>query len=86
MAGTIGSSMRLYHETLSDPGQWGRVEVPTVMLMTPQDMFPTRRAWAERSYDDRRWTDTGVGGHFLECEEPAIVAADMFAWHRERLR
>lgn len=52
--GTIGSSMRLYHETVRDSGQWGRVEVPTAMLMTPHDMFPTPRAWAERSYNVQR--------------------------------
>jgi pimeloyl-ACP methyl ester carboxylesterase len=84
VTGTIGSSMRLYYETVRDPGQWGRVEVPTAMLMTPHDMFPTPRAWAERSYNVQRWTEIAVGGHFLEWEEPAIVAEDIFAWFRER--
>lgn len=78
--GTIGSSMRLYYETVRDPGQWGRVEVPTAMLMTPHDMFPTPRAWAERSYNVQRWTEIDRGGHFLEWEEPALVADDLFAW------
>lgn len=80
VTGTIGSSMRLYYETVHDPGRWGRVEVPTAMLMTPHDMFPTPRAWAERSYDVRRWTEIDRGGHFLEWEEPALVADDLFAW------
>lgn len=78
--GTIGSSMRLYYETVRDPGKWGRVEVPTAMLMTPHDMFPTPRAWAARSYNIQRWTEIDRGGHFLEWEEPAIVASDMFDW------
>jgi pimeloyl-ACP methyl ester carboxylesterase len=78
--GTIGSSMRLYYETVRDPGLWGRVEVPTAMLMTPHDMFPTPRAWAERSYNIQRWTEIDRGGHFLEWEEPAIVADDIFEW------
>ncbi len=81
--GTIGSSMRLYYETVRDSGQWGRVEVPTAMLMTPHDMFPTPRAWAERSYAVARWTEIDVGGHFLEWEEPALVAEDLFAWFVE---
>jgi pimeloyl-ACP methyl ester carboxylesterase len=81
---TIGSSMRLYYETVRDPGQWGRVEVPTAMLMTAHDMFPTPRAWAERSYNVERWTDIDVGGHFLEWEEPALVADDLFAWFGDR--
>ena len=82
--GTIGSSMRLYYETVRDPGQWGRVEVPTAMLMTPHDMFPTPRAWAERSYNVQRWTEIDRGGHFLEWEEPALVADDLFAWFEGR--
>ncbi|QYK40329.1 MAG: epoxide hydrolase [Paracoccaceae bacterium] len=80
--GTIGSSMRLYYETLRAPGQWGRVAVPTAMLMTPHDMFATPRAWAERSYNVQRWTDIDRGGHFLEWEEAAIVADDMRDWFR----
>jgi pimeloyl-ACP methyl ester carboxylesterase len=83
--GTIGSSMRLYFETVRDPGQWGRVEVPTAMLMTPHDMFPTPRAWAERSYNVQRWTEIDCGGHFLEWEEPVIVADDLFAWFKEQI-
>lgn len=82
--GTIGSSMRLYYETVRDPGQWGRVEVPTAMLMTPHDMFPTPRAWAERGYNVQRWTEIDRGGHFLEWEEPALVADDLFAWFEGR--
>jgi len=82
--GTIGSSMRLYYETVRDPGQWGRVEVSTAMLMTPHDMFPTPRNWAERSYNVQRWTEIDRGGHFLEWEEPAIVADDLFAWYEGR--
>ena len=84
VTGTIGSSMRLYYETVRDPGAWGRVAVPTAMLMTPHDMFPTPRAWAERSYDVRRWTEIDRGGHFLEWEEPGLVADDLFAWFGPR--
>lgn len=74
---TIHSSMRLYYETARDPGQWGRVEVPTDMLMSSKDMFPTPREWAERSYNVTRWTAIDKGGHFLEWEEPNLVAEDM---------
>ncbi len=77
---TINSSMRLYYETARDPGQFGRVEVPTGMLMTDKDMFPTPREWAERSYNVVHWTPISVGGHFLEWEEPELVAADMRAF------
>lgn len=75
---TVGSSMRLYAETARDTeAQWGRVAAPTAMLMTPHDMFATPRAWAERSWNVERWIEIDRGGHFLEWEEPDIVAGDM---------
>jgi len=79
---TINSSIRLYYETVRNPGSWGRVEVPTAMLMSPKDMFPTPRAWVERSYNVQRWTEIPSGGHFLEQEEPARVTEDLRAFFR----
>jgi pimeloyl-ACP methyl ester carboxylesterase len=79
---TIGSSIRFYYETARDPGSWGRVEVPTAMMMSPKDMFPTPREWVERSYNVERWTDIDRGGHFLEWEEPELVAEDARAFFR----
>ncbi len=79
---TINSSIRLYYETARHPGNWGRVEVPTGMLMSPKDMFPTPRAWAERSYRVERWTEIPRGGHFLEWEEPELVVEDIRAFFR----
>jgi pimeloyl-ACP methyl ester carboxylesterase len=75
---TIGSSMRLYYETAhSTTAGWGRVEVPTGMAMSGADMFPTPRAWVERSYNVTHWTDLPRGGHFLEWETPDLLAADL---------
>lgn len=79
---TINSSIRLYYETAHSAARWGRVEVPTAMLMTPKDLFPTPRSWVERSYRVARWTEIDRGGHFLEWEEPELVAADMRAFFR----
>ncbi len=80
---TIGSSMRLYYETMREQGRWGIPAVPTAMLMSPKDMFPTPRAWAERSQTITRWTEIASGGHFLEWEEPEAVAVDMRAFFRQ---
>jgi pimeloyl-ACP methyl ester carboxylesterase len=75
---TIGSSIRLYAETARDQGaQWGRAATPTAMLMASLDMFPTPRAWAERSWNVQRWAEIDRGGHFLEWEEPDLVARDI---------
>ncbi|WP_266077370.1 epoxide hydrolase family protein [Haladaptatus caseinilyticus] len=74
---TIASSVRLYYESAHDPGEWGRLDVPTAMLMAPADMFPTPREWAERTYRIDRWREASRGGHFLEWEEPKLVADDL---------
>ena len=80
---TIGSSMRLYYETVRNPGQWGQVvDTPVALLMSPKDMFPTPRAWVERSYHINRWTEIERGGHFLDWEEPELVAEDLRAFFR----
>ena len=79
---TINSSIRLYYETVRNPGSWGRVEVPAAFLMSPKDMFPTPREWVERSYRVDRWTEISRGGHFLEWEEPERVAQDIRAFFR----
>jgi pimeloyl-ACP methyl ester carboxylesterase len=80
--GTINSSIRLYYETARNPGNWGRVELPTAMLMPSKDMFPTPREWAERSYRVNRWTEVQRGGHFLEWEAPHTLAEDLRAFFR----
>lgn len=77
---TINSSIRLYYETVRNPGRWGASQVPTAMLMSPKDMFATPREWAERQGRVDRWTEIDRGGHFLEWEQPALVAADLRAF------
>jgi pimeloyl-ACP methyl ester carboxylesterase len=82
---TINSSIRLYYESVHTPGRWGRVEVPTAIIMPSKDMFPTPRTWIERSSRLDRWTETERGGHFLELEEPELVADDLrIFFHRLR--
>jgi pimeloyl-ACP methyl ester carboxylesterase len=56
------------------------VTVPTALLIATHDMVPPPREIAERMYNVARWTQTDVGGHFLEWEEPQLVAEDMRAF------
>lgn len=77
---TIGSSMRLYFETMRDPNAWSQPDVPTALLMSKHDMFPTPRSWAERQGRVDRWTEIDRGGHFLEWEVPDLVAEDLRAF------
>lgn len=79
---TINSSMRLYYETVRDPGRRGQVSVPTASAMPPHDMFPTPRSWVERGGRLNRWTVLPKGGHFPEWEVPGPLAEDMRAFFR----
>ena len=79
---TIGSSVRLYYESVRDQGGWGRADVPTAMAMPVKDMFPTPRAWAERTSRIDRWTELPRGGHFPEWEVPELIAEDLRAFFR----
>ena len=80
--GTIGSSMRLYYETAHQRAR--RPDVPTARLMSTKDMVATPRERVERRSRVDRWTEVDRGGHFLEWEEPRLVAEDMRAFFRSR--
>ncbi len=83
LTGTIGSSMRLYYETMrSSSMRWGRSEVPVAFAMPPGDMFPTPREWVERTSRVDRWTVLPKGGHFPEWEVPRPVAEDIREFFR----
>ena len=56
--------------------------MPTAYLMTSKDLFPTPRAWVERTSRVDRWTEIDRGGHFLEWEEPDLVAEDLRKFFR----
>ncbi len=75
---TIAPSVRTYYEMVRNRGSTARVEVPVAFLMSKKDMFPPApREWAQRSHNVVRFSETPTGGHFLEWEEPDVVARDM---------
>jgi pimeloyl-ACP methyl ester carboxylesterase len=72
------ASVRMYYDFVREPLVPGRVERPVGMLDSTQDLFPAApREWGERLFNVQRWTVTDTGGHFLEWEEPALVAAEL---------
>jgi pimeloyl-ACP methyl ester carboxylesterase len=85
---TINSSTRLYYEnarmTYSGGGEGGAApaRVPTAIIMSSKDMFPTPREWIERSGPVDRWIETDSGGHFLELEEPELIVNDLREFFR----
>jgi pimeloyl-ACP methyl ester carboxylesterase len=87
VTGTITSSCRLYAETaragkgFSAPDRF--VPVPMGYARFPADGFLAPRAWVERFYDVRRWTEMPSGGHFAAMEEPALLVGDVRAFFRD---
>lgn len=75
---TIAPSVRTYYEMVRNRGSASRAGMPVAFLMSEKDMFPPApREWAERTYNVARFNTTPRGGHFLEWEEPELVARDM---------
>jgi pimeloyl-ACP methyl ester carboxylesterase len=77
---TISPSIRLYYDFVREQRLTGKVPVPTAVLIATHDMVPPPREVSERIYNVARWNQTDVGGHFLEWEEPELVAEDMRAF------
>jgi microsomal epoxide hydrolase len=78
--GTLAASVRLYYEFAREKRLQGKVAVPTAQLIATHDMVPPPREVVERQYNIVRWTQTDIGGHILEWEEPQLVAEDMRAF------
>lgn len=79
--GTISHSIRTYYEMVRNRGNTARITVPVGFLMSMKDMFPPApREWAERSHNVVHFNAAQHGGHFLEWEEPELVARDLQAF------
>lgn len=79
---SIASSVRMYAAPAPDL-DLRTSTVPFGFLMSSKDMVPTPRDWMARSYRIDRWTDIDRGGHFLDWEEPELVATDLRAFVRQ---
>jgi pimeloyl-ACP methyl ester carboxylesterase len=78
LTNSIAPSVRTYYEMYRNRGSTSRVGVPVGLLMAKKDMFPPApREWAERTHNVIHFSETAKGGHFLEWEEPDVVARDM---------
>jgi pimeloyl-ACP methyl ester carboxylesterase len=80
---TIASSVRLYLESARTPLRFApgeRLAVPCGIARFPREAPFPPRAWVERVYDVKRWTEMPRGGHFAALEEPDLLAADVRAF------
>jgi len=81
VTGTAPASVRMYYDFAREAQATGRNDVPVGMLMATKDMFaPAPREWGARFFNVQRWVETNVGGHFLEWEEPELVARELQAF------
>jgi pimeloyl-ACP methyl ester carboxylesterase len=86
---TAASSVRNYFERAHDPSMrplrlGERITVPTGIAMFPGERdLVVPRAYVERSFDVRRWTEMPRGGHFAALEEPELFIDDVRAFFRE---
>ena len=83
MTNTIGSSVRLYLESVSTPHAFARgerIDVPCAVARFPFEAPFPPRSWIERVYNVRRWTEMPRGGHFAALEAPQLLADDLIAF------
>jgi microsomal epoxide hydrolase len=83
---TANSSFRIYLETMR-AGQFQpipvRIEVPTACAIFPREVVKAPRAWAEKAWDLRQWTEMPRGGHFPALEVPELLAPDVHRFFRD---
>jgi microsomal epoxide hydrolase len=80
LTGTIGSSMRLYHETLRHDRAAPR-PAPTVPIghsVFPAEIYRVPRSWAQAQFPTLSWWRTVErGGHFAALEVPDLFVREL---------
>jgi microsomal epoxide hydrolase len=83
VTGTANSAARIYLEALR-AGQLqpiaSRIEVPTGCAIFPKETVRSPRAWADKAWDVRHWTEMPRGGHFAALEVPDLLVPDVRAF------
>jgi pimeloyl-ACP methyl ester carboxylesterase len=79
---TINSSIRVYLEGFGPDGLMGIPDVPTGHLMGHEQIPNAPEEWTRRLYRIDHYVESDRGGHFLEWEEPEIVANDLREFFR----
>jgi pimeloyl-ACP methyl ester carboxylesterase len=71
------SSARLYWESFTFFGGFGRVELPTGIASFPKEILQAPRSWCEPNYNITHWTTMPRGGHFAAFEQPELFVDDV---------
>ena len=85
--GSIGSSLRIYHEHFKKPWPLAheripRLEAPTAFAIFPKDVVHLPKAVLEKYCNLHRYTVMPQGGHFAAAEEPELVVSDLQEFFR----
>lgn len=81
---TIGSSVRLYYETMHSPALSAptHTSVPTGFAIFPKDITPVPQEFAERFFNVQRWEEMPRGGHFAALEAPGLLVRELREFFR----
>jgi epoxide hydrolase len=74
---SAASSARMYWESFTFFGEFGRVELPTGIAAFPKEIFRAPRRWCEATYNVTHWTTMPRGGHFAAFEQPELFVDDV---------
>ncbi len=74
---TINSSIRVYRDGSGRDTRTGIPDVPTAHLMAHEQIPNAPDEWTRRFFRIDRMNQAKRGGHFLEWEQPGIVADDL---------
>jgi pimeloyl-ACP methyl ester carboxylesterase len=74
---SAASSARMYWESFTFFGDFGRVELPTGIAAFPKEIFRAPRHWCEATYHVTHWTKMPRGGHFAAFEQPQLFVEDV---------
>jgi pimeloyl-ACP methyl ester carboxylesterase len=77
---SAASSARMYWESFTFFGEFGRVELPTGIAAFPKEIFRAPRHWCEAMYNVTHWTAMPRGGHFAAFEQPELFVDDVRAF------
>ena len=88
--GSIGTSMRIYHEYFATGGpppprhtSQPAIAAPTAFAVFPKELLLLPRAWAQRITNLHRWSVQPRGGHFAPAEQPQLVVDDLQEFFRD---
>ena len=80
---TINSSIRVYRDGFGPDARMGIPDVPTGHLMGHEQIPNAPQEWTRRFYRIDRYIESDRGGHFMEWEQPEIVAGDLREFFRD---